>query len=87
MDDRLPTKDNELIYASNKGRKDEFWPALFEKAYAKYDHIFVMSHEFDSSCSEWIAYKSDFLHRSGMLISRQNTQTHTSGDANHKSND
>ncbi|KAF7998259.1 hypothetical protein HCN44_009657 [Aphidius gifuensis] len=34
VDDRLPTLDNELIYLRSKYR-NEFWPSLIEKAYAK----------------------------------------------------
>ncbi|XP_044003949.1 calpain-A-like [Aphidius gifuensis] len=34
IDDRLPTEEEELVYASS-GYPNEFWPALIEKAYAK----------------------------------------------------
>ncbi|XP_044003945.1 calpain-A-like [Aphidius gifuensis] len=34
IDDRLPTWEKELVYASS-GYPNEFWPALIEKAYAK----------------------------------------------------
>lgn len=35
IDDRLPTKGNQLVYARNTGEPNEFWVPLFEKAYAK----------------------------------------------------
>jgi len=40
VDDRLPVKDGELIYASCDD-PTEFWVALVEKAYAKYVYLFV----------------------------------------------
>lgn len=37
IDDFLPTADGtRLIYGRNRSDPDEFWPALLEKAYAKY---------------------------------------------------
>ena len=43
IDDRLPTKDGELIFCGSKSNEAEFWPSLVEKAFAKlhggYDKI------------------------------------------------
>lgn len=35
VDDRLPTKNGELLYARNTLQPNEFWVPLIEKAYAK----------------------------------------------------
>ena len=35
IDDRLPTKDGELIFCGSKSNEAEFWPSLVEKAFAK----------------------------------------------------
>jgi hypothetical protein len=36
IDDRLPTLDGKLILGSNRQQPNEFWPALLEKAFAKF---------------------------------------------------
>lgn len=45
IDDRLPTLNNELLFLHNSVEKNEMFPALLEKAYAKLYHGYKIIHK------------------------------------------